>query len=423
MHGNLWPRLFSIVVLAAAPAAVPGSDWPLFRGENRDGVSADAGIPTTWSADKNVKWKAPLPRPGNSSPIVSNGRVFSTCAEDPRGVGRSLYCFNRADGRRLWSKTVTFEQAEPSHATNPYCATSPAADGQRVVVWHGSAGVHCYDFEGAELWSRNLGAFRQIWGHAASPVFVGDAVVLNCGPGARSFVIALDKTTGKTLWQTDEPGGADDKSAETHNWVGSWATPVPAVLGGVPQILVAQPHHVNSYDPATGRILWTCGGTGDLAYADPLLGDGVCVALAGYGGAAIGFKTTGALSGDITEANRLWRVAEKNPQRIGSGILTGGRLFMANEPGVITCTDAETGKELWRQRIANEHFWGSLIRVGDKLYATSQRGETYVFAADPSGYHPLALNDLGEATNSTPAPSGRDLFIRTAGHLWCISEK
>ena len=115
--------------------------------------------PLHWGPGKNVRWQATLPGPGNSSPIVSRGRVFVTCAED-KGMKRNLYCFDRRTGRELWVRMVEFPTVESTHKSNPYCASTPVADGVRVVVWHGSAGVFCYNFDGKELWKTDLGAVR-----------------------------------------------------------------------------------------------------------------------------------------------------------------------------------------------------------------------------------------------------------------------
>ena len=396
-------------------------NWPFFRGPTRTGISSESSAPVNWGVEKNIKWKAPLPSPGNSSPIVWGDRVFLTCAENARGTERSLYCFSRADGRILWVKTVRYEKKEATHETNPYSASSPAADGQRVVVWHGSAGVYCYDHSGAELWHRDLGTFSHIWGYAGSPLIVGDSIFMNCGPGNRTFVTALDAKDGHTIWETPESGGADDKSPETKSWIGSWSSPVPITVDGKQQILVALPRHVNAYDPANGKIIWYCEGNGDLSYTDPVVGDGIAVYQSGFGGPAIGFKLGG--SGNVTASNRLWRDAGKNPQRIGSGVMIGANFYQICEPGIIQCVEAATNKELWKARPEGETFWASLVAAGDKIYATSQRGNTIVFAADPSGFHQIAKNALGERTNSTPAISNGQIFIRTAGNLWCVEEK
>jgi outer membrane protein assembly factor BamB len=408
-------HFLSCAFILLSTASARAADWPEFRGANRNGISKETDFPTTWGPDKNILWKVALPQPGNSSPIVSGGRVFLTCAEDEHGFGRSLYCFDAKDGKQLWVRTVKYDRADPTHARNRYCASTPAADGQCVIVWHGSAGVHCYDYDGNELWSCDLGTFRHIWGYASSPISYGDSIILNCGPGARSFVIALDRKTGRTLWQTDERGGAEDRTP-SGAWVGAWDTPVIASVGGKDQILVAQPHHVNAYDPTTGKILWTCGGTGDLAYCDVMVGDGVGFAASGYGGPAIGFKLGG--SGDVTDSNRLWRV-ERNPQRIGTGVVRGPNVFMVSEPA-LSCIEMATGRELWKHREAGQTFWGSIVCAGDRLYVTSQRGTTYVYAADPEAFRLIASNALEEDSNSTPALSDGRIYLRTFKHLYCV---
>jgi len=422
--------VFSAALLTSA-GLLKAADWTHFRGPDRNGVAAEETAPLNWSREKNIRWKAALPQPGNSSPVVSGDRVFVTCAEDRRGTRRSLYCFSRADGKQLWVKTVTYDKPDPTHAQNPYCASSPAADGKVVVAWHGSAGLHCYDYDGKELWSRDLGRIRHVWGWAGSPVIHGDVIYLNCGPGVRTFVAAIDKKTGDVLWQTEEPGGAEDKSKETGSWIGSWSTPVVTTVDGREQVLVFMPRKVNAYDPKTGQVLWYCTGAGDLAYTDVMLaevpaGDGsgtgqrIGVAMAGYTGAAIGFKLGG--SGDVTAANRLWRETRNNPQRVGSGVIVGRHLFMPNEP-YLACYDVTTGKELWRQSFPGERFWGSVVRAGDRLYVTSQKGVTYVFAPDPKQFKLLATNDLDEGSNSTPAIADGQIFLRTDRHVWCVEEK
>ncbi len=414
-------RALAIALAVFAPMTAPGygADWPAFRGPAGTGIADETDVPLHWSSEEHVKWKAPLPGPGDSSPVVSGKRVFVTCATES-GKRRGLYCFDRHDGRQLWSRIVEFDGDEPTHETNPYCGSSPAADGRRVVVWHGSAGLHCYDYGGQPLWSRDLGSFRHIWGHGSSPVFDGDRILLNCGPGKRTFVTAIDAATGQTIWQTDEPGGDDgeDRPGQKPVWVGSWSTPVVTKVDGQEQVLVSLPHRVQAYDPGDGHILWTCGGLGDLVYTSVVVGDGVAAALGGFHGPAIGFALGG--SGNVTEQNRLWRIADKNPQRIGSGVILGGHLYLIDEPGQMECIDMQTGQAAWRGRLGGDKVWASLVAAADRLYVTSQAGTTYVVAADPSEFKLLAKNDLGEASNSTIAISDGQIFLRTFEHLICV---
>ena len=416
------PRLLPVLLSLITVTSINAADWPTFRGPDRNGETLDTAIPLEWGPDKNVRWKTKLPAPGNSSPIVVADRVFLTCAQDKDGTRRSLICFDRATGKELWTKTVTLDEHEPTHEVNPYCASTPASDGQRVIGWHGSAGLHCYDLAGNELWNTDLGRFRHIWGYGSSPLIHNDRVFLNCGPGARSFVACLDKQTGKLLWQTDEPGGKDDGGP---NWLGSWSTPLITTINGADQLLVFQSGKVNAYDPKTGKILYTHTGAGPLAYTDVMTttieGTGpVGLALAGYGGKGVGFKLGG--NGDTTPTHRLWQSSVKPPQRIGSGIVRDRYLFLPNETG-IECLDVLTGKQLWFHRERGQTFWASLVATPDRIYAISQQGTTYVFAPDPKEWKLLATNPLNERTNSTPAPSGNQLFLRTAQHLYCVEQQ
>src|SRR5207248_7535628 len=140
---------------------------------------------------------------------------------------------------------------------------SPATDGERVVVSHGSAGAACYDLDGHELWRKDVGKLEQIWGNASSPVLYGDLAILWCGPGERQFLLAVDKRTGRDVWKHEEPGGAYGK--EPSPWLGSWSTPVVLRVGDHDELLVPVPEKLKAFDPKTGRELWSCAGLGKLS--------------------------------------------------------------------------------------------------------------------------------------------------------------
>src|SRR6267142_2413739 len=355
---NVNRRIFFQTAAALAlllSLTVRAGDWPQFRGPGGNGVAQEDKAPLHWGPTNNVRWKATLPGPGNSSPIVSHGRVFVTCAEDS-GKKRNLYCFDRRTGKELWVRTVEFPRVEPTHQSNPYCGSTPAADGARVVVWHGSAGVFCYNFDGKELWKTDLGEVRNEWGYGSSPILHRGKVMLNFGPGDRAFLAALDLKTGKLLWKYDELGGSN--GIDKRN-IGSWSTPV--VSGGIG------------------------------------------VAFTGWGnGPTIGFKLGGA--GDVTASNRLW--LERQPQRIGSGVIVDGLVFIVNAgPGTAQCMECQTGKIRWTERLDGGESWGSVVMAAGRLYVTSRRGFTTVFRPDPEKFELLAMNDLGEPSNATPAIS------------------
>jgi len=417
-----------LLALCFVSLAIPfaaAQEWARFRGPNGSGISSDTNVPLEWNATKNVRWRTPLPAPGNSSPIVWGDHIYLTVATDD-GHARHLLCFDRQTGQELWRQTVPFPADEVTHKTNPQCSPSPTADADRVVVWHGSAGVHAYTHDGKPLWSRDLGPVVHIWGVGSSPVLHGDAVCLNFGPGVRSSVVSLDAKTGDIRWQREEPGGASGleepaTEGEKPAWIGSWSTPVIATVDGQEQILVSLPQHVQAYDPATGDILWRCQGLTDLVYTSVLLGNGVGIAMGGYKGPAIAWRLGG--KGDITSSHRLWWDAEKNPQRIGSGVILGEHLFMANEPGIAECIEVQTGKQLWQSRLPGGTVWGSLVLAAGRLYVTNQAGETVVFAPHPEKFELLAVNPLGEASNSTPAISQGQIFLRTFDALYCLQQQ
>jgi outer membrane protein assembly factor BamB len=401
-------------------AYATAGDWPAFRGPDGNGIAREDKAPLHWGPARNVQWKASLPGPGNSSPIVSRGRVFVTCAEN-QGQKRNLFCFNCQTGEKLWVRTVAFPTIEPTHRSNPYCASTPVADGLRVVVWHGSAGVFCYNFDGTQLWETNLGTIRHEWGYASSPILHREKVILNFGPGSRTFLAALELETGNLLWRHDEPGGVD---ATDKRMVGSWSTPLVIRVEGREQILCSMPTRVIACDPETGSLLWFCEGLGsekvDMVDASPVVSGKIGVAFTGWiNGPTMAFKLGGA--GDVTGSNRLW--LQKQPQRIGSGVVVDKRLYIVNAgPGTAQCIDCESGKVLWTQELEGGESWGSVILAAGRLYVTSRRGITTVFRPSPDKFELLAANDLGERSNATPAIADGRIFLRTDQHLYCIAE-
>jgi outer membrane protein assembly factor BamB len=413
----------ALLLLLAITCSATAADWPAFRGPTNDGISTESTAATQWGPEKNVKWKVPLPRPGNGSPIVVANRVFVTSAEDAKGKRRSLYCFNALDGKQIWARTTTVDKVMPTHKTNPYSGTTPLSDGRRVVVWHATGGLKCYDLDGKELWSRNLGEFKHTWGYGTSPILLGENLILHSGPGRRVFVTAITMATGKTVWETDEPIEVEGLKNKNGQYQGSWCTPIVAHIKGKPQVIVAMNTRVSAYDPTTGKVLWTASGMrharGDLAYSSPVIAGDAVVVTGGYKGPMMAIRLGG--SGDVTKSHRIWR-HEKQPQSIGSGVFVGGHIYRPNAgPSTIECIDAATGKVTWTER-ATGNQWASIIKVGDLLYATGQDGGTIVFRANPKKFDVVAKNKLGDSCNATPAVSDGRLYFRTAKHLWCVGE-
>lgn len=397
------------------------SDWSAFRGAAGDGYSSAKNVPVEWDAEENIAWKIKLPGRSNGSPVLRGNRVFLTSASAD-GRQRRLHCFAAEDGSELWTRTVEFDQKMPTHQTNQYGGTTPAATDERVVVWHGSAGLHCYDLDGNEQWKRDFGLFRHQWGYGSSPVISGDRIILHSGPGENVFVAALKLSNGDILWKTSEPVENNGERNNANKYMGSWSTPVITHSADRTLAVCSMSTRTNGYDVKDGTIIWSCAGLrgprGDLAYTSPVIAGDICVAMGGFKGPAYGFRMTG--SGDITQSQRLWR-DEQNPQRIGSGVFVDGYIYMANAgPNILQCIDPKTGELRWKDRGPGGAYWGSVVYADSRLYATDQNGTTLVFEPDPEGLKKIATNQLNDAGNSTPAFADGAIYIRTFRHLYRI---
>lgn len=411
---------FVAMLLLLIAATASAGDWPGFRGPDGNGLSTERGLPIQWSAEQ-VAWAVDLPTAGNSSPIVWGDRIFLTGAMEG-GAERVLMCFDRATGKMLWHNSLRFDGQEPTHETNPYCSSTPVTDGARIYIWQGSAGMVAYDFDGRQLWRTDLGLFQHIWGNAASPVLFEDTVILHAGPGPRVLLIALDRATGKTVWQKELADAAGPVGSSGKDWKGSWSTPVIDINPATsqPELILSLPQYVAAFNPRTGQEYWRCTGLSDLVYTSPVVGPDVIIAMSGFMGPSIGLRRPGAeASGDVTESHRLWR-AEKNPQRIGTGVLLGDHLYMVNEPGVAECIEAKSGNTVWKERLGAA-MWGSPIYADGRIYATDNQGTTHIFAPSTK-FEPLANNPLPtpQMTRATPAFSDGQIFIRTYDKLYRI---
>ena len=433
------PRCLVVSTVLTLSAALAHADnWPAWRGPTGQGLCFEKNLPVTWSARENVKWKIPLADAGNSTPVIWGDRIFLTQASKG-GTVRSLLCFARADGKLLWKKDVEYSRRETNWGGITYTNASAAVDDRCVVACFASAGLYCYDHDGKPLWKRtDLGSWQHSFGSGASPVLYEGLVIMWCGPNAspepggtkggkgtkgaarqRNYLIAVDRGTGKTVWEHDEK-------------FGSWTTPLIVKHRGRDQLLLGtgpdaksklepETNTFKGLDPRTGKELWVCRGLNSYVYASPLFTNGVAVQMCGFGGSALAVKLGG--TGDIT-GDRLW-LHRKNTQRVGSGVVVGGHVYMIDENGVAHCYELATGKDLWKgvERLGNM-TWGSLVHADGRLYALMRSGDTIVFKANPK-FEVLAVNRLGagEQSNSSLAISNGEIFIRTFRSLWCIRVK
>jgi outer membrane protein assembly factor BamB len=395
-------------------------DWRQWRGPKGTGQTDVQSAPLTWSQTENIKWKVPSGGPGNSSPIVVGQKVFIASAPD-KSTLRGLRCYDRKTGELLWKHEIAYEDAEPTHNTNPYCSASPVSDGERVIAWYGSPGVVCYDLEGKIQWQKDLGKVEHIWGFGSSPAIYENLVILNYGPGLNAFVVALDKRNGDEVWRREFPG---QKSTKVGDYRGSWSTPVihrESVEGQGERdvLLLSLPNTLWAVDPRSGKDLWTCSGLGDLVYTSPLIAGDTVISMSGYGGPALAVKSGG--SGDVTESRRLWHhVMPKPPQRVGSGVVVGDHIYIHNEP-YASCIEVKTGEQKWQERLSGRS-WCSMTHIAGRLYVSNEAGTTYVLEPTPDECKILAENKLGELTRASPAFSDGQIFLRTYEHLYCIEK-
>lgn len=407
------------IVLFVVTSATWADNWPAWRGPGGLGITQEESVPLTWGPKKNIRWKVALPGPGNSTTIVWGDRVFLTQSLEG-GKRRAMIAFDRRDGKKLWQQELPCAVEETTHPLNPPCSASPVTDGKTVFAHFFSAGVVAYDFAGKKLWHRDLGPVLSRWGNGSSPILYKDLLILFHGPGEPSFLIAFDKNTGKTVWKSDE-------TAINSPVFGSWSTPVILRAGQRDELIMPLPGdkingegYFKAYDPATGKPLWTCSGLGNEIYAMPVVSSkaDLVVGISGHNGPLLAVRPGG--NGDVTATHRVWQQTGKNPQRVGTGMIHEGRLYIADAPGFVECLEAETGKTIWKERLG-EQLWGSMLLAKGRLYLTSLEGTTFVFEAGPA-FKLLAKNEMREPTYAALAVSDGELFLRTHHGLYCIQQ-
>ncbi len=412
---------FGLLVAITASAA----NWPAWRYDG-SGIAPEKNAPVKWSTNENVRWRAELPGPGNSSPIVWENKVFVTQADSEK---RDVICFDRKTGKLLWRGGMTHATKERTHETNPYGSATPVTDGQRVIAWFGSAGMICFDLDGKELWRRDLGKQDHIWGYGSSPVLYDDLCVVQFGPGPGAALIAVKKTTGETVWQVDLPENDppvryDGFAGKKGQMLGSFSTPLIVKNGRRDELVLSIVGELRGFDPRSGKQLWRAEGLSPLVYASPVASDGVIVGAGGFMGSTVAIKSGG--SGDVS-SDRLWYVQREKKNRISTGVLSKGHLFICNMDGMAQCIELKSGIEKWNERLkptgASGEIWGSAVLVGDNVYVVNQSGDTFVFKANPEKLEIVSVNPLRDRSNSTPAVADGEIFIRTHQALWCIGEK
>ena len=433
--------LFLAVLVLCGPTS-SASQWPAWRGAGGDGICAESNLPVHWTTNQNVRWYVALPERGNSTPIVWSNRVFITQAISALSR-RTVICFDRQDGRQLWQNGLVSMEKECNSEANPQCTPSPVTDGQRVIAWFGSAGLFCYDLDGRQLWRRDLGKQTHTAGYASSPVLYKELCLLNFGPGDRSFLVAVNKRTGKTVWRYDFPpfgphlkredfgenlkAGQPIKTPKVSEVDGSWATPIVVPVEGHDELVAAVPLHLLGLAPATGKKLWTCDGPNIGAYTSPFFGDGVVAFMgSGFRGTMLAVRPGGR--GNVTATHRLWFEYPQNGKVcLATGIISQRHFYQVTSSGFARCRDLATGNGVWEERLvgpgADNGCWSSPLLAGDRLYVANRSADVFILRTGPK-FECLATNSIGgERMTASLAAAGGDLFLRTDKHLWCVSDR
>jgi outer membrane protein assembly factor BamB len=419
--------LFSAILAAILISPARAENWPGWRGPRGDGTSLEANVPIHWNAETgdNLRWKAALPGRGHASPIVWDDRVFLVaCLEESEE--RVLLCLDRLTGKILWQKAVVHSPLESKHALNSFASSTPATDGQLVYVSFfqvdgdpipapnvgaprlirpGRMIVAAYDFAGNQRWLVNPGEFVSAHGYCASPVLYKNLVIVNGDHDGDSYIVALNKQTGKTVWKVPR----DHKTR-------SYVTPIIREIDGRTQMVLSGDQSIVSLDPRDGSRLWTIDGPTEQFVASMVYGDGLFFM-------AAGFPTYHVMAirpdghGNVTDTHVAWHATNAKCY-VPSPVLIGDYLLVADDRGTANCFLAKSGERLWQERLGS-HFSASLVAASGLAYLIADDGQTKVVRPGPE-LNVVAENMLGDHCYSSPAISHGCIFIRGEKHLFCI---
>jgi outer membrane protein assembly factor BamB len=410
-------------------------NWPQWRGPNFNGSAEETGLPTTWSQTENVVWKTPLPGQSGSTPIVWGKSIFLNTPDEQKNL--NLICLDRSSGKIRWQKTVGY--GDKSKGNNNMASPSAVTDGKSVFSLFGTSDLAAFDFDGNEIWRRNLGKeygkFAIMWIYGSSPVlFQGrlyvqvlqrnpvppDYTNANDGKEEReSYILCIDPATGKDIWRHVRPSDALKESQE------AYTTPIPYKQGETWNLAVLGGNCLTAHSLADGKELWrSCvfNSRNDPWFRivpSPVAGDGMIFASAPKREPLFAIKTGG--SGDVTGSAVAWSFKE-NPTDWSTPLYYKNRLFVLDgDKKVLTCLDPKTGEKKWQGNLGvREILWASPTGADNKIYCVSENGTVVVVDAGDE-FKILATNKIDEGpVRSTLAIAEGQLFLRTTQNLYCI---
>ncbi|MBI4873371.1 MAG: PQQ-binding-like beta-propeller repeat protein [Acidobacteria bacterium] len=425
---------------------MPGSllaNWPQWRGPNSDGSAPRAhDLPVSWSPTENVLWRTATPSWSAATPIVWEDRIFLTSAEegsarlkiDP-GAGRGatqagrdkvfLLAANRKDGAILWQRQIDSENLlwRKQNSASP----SPITDGKLVWIMTGNGKLSCFTVSGQEVWRRDIqaeyGRFGLNHGYASTPLLHGDRLYVQVIHGFKtkdpSYVFAVDKATGKTLWKVVRATDAVQESLD------NYSTPQIAAVQGKPQLVISGADCVTGHDLAAGKELWRIRGFNpsgnpfNRTIASSLVIGEHVFTPSTRGRPFVAFRAGGA--GDITGKNEIWT------NNLGADVPTattdGKYLYMLKDNGSLSAVEALTGKVMYEgQRLELGTYSASPLLAEGKIYCISEGGTTTVVKAGPA-FEILGTSKLDSLTLASPVAVGNQIFIRTGDYLYCLQKR
>ncbi|HTU92440.1 MAG TPA: PQQ-binding-like beta-propeller repeat protein [Gemmataceae bacterium] len=411
---------FALISLVLSAGIADAENWPGWRGPRGDGTSHEKGLPLTWSESHNIRWKTPIPGKGHSSPIIWGDRVFVTTCLENKGE-RVLICLNRRDGKILWHRVVLTAPLEKKHSLNSYASATPVTDGKHVwaaFLAYPDMQAACYDFDGNKVWMRSPGKLLSIHGFCSSPILHKNLLILNGDQDAKAYLVALDKETGVERWRIDRP-----------NRTRSYCTPILIHAQNKPdvtQLVLSGSKCVTGYDADTGKLLWIIDGPTEQYVASLVFLDDVLFLTTGFPEFHLmGISPEG--QGNITHSKYIrWHIPHKinrvssnsGASYVPSPIAANGDFYVASDTGYLSCLEAQTGKRLWKKKLAR-HVSASPVLADGYLYFVDDDAATYVLKADAE-FALLHQNKLDDECYSSPAVSQGQIFIRGLHNLYCI---
>lgn len=406
-----------VTTLALVAGYLLAAPWPRFRGPNGEGVALDTDLPLSWKGPEEAAWKVTLPGEGNSSPVIWDNHLFVQSASID-GRQRFLVCLRPQTGQIVWTRQWT-GKAAPKHRKNTFASNTPALDGERVyaLFWTGEKYtlIAC-DFAGKTIWEKDLGPYTSQHGAGHSPIVHDGKVIVANDQDGTSVLLAFDGRSGRTLWQTPrKPFRA------------CYSTPfVLQRPGRRAELIVASTAGITGYDPNTGRELWhwewRFDGMPLRTVGSPILASGLIVATSGDGGGA---RHAVAIrpgdQGSVPDSHLVWENKRFLPY-VPTLLARGEYVFFVNDAGIAGCIRAANGERVWMERLeGGGAFSASPVLAGDRVYAVSEEGEVFVFAASAS-FRLLGRGRVGEQVFATPAIADGRLFIRGRQHLFCFTK-